>query len=183
MKLGSRWRIGDGKSVLIHCNKWLPEVHFSRVISPLRNFPSNTHVYALIDEDKSCWIENRIYSEFLPHEAKSILSLPLSSNGLKVDTVIWIGTKNGHYSTKSAYRFPSDEESVAAPGPSDPTEHKQFWQEIWSLNVPNKIHHFIWRACNESFPTKQNLYRQKVALNGECCYYEDEDIIYALWGC
>lgn len=44
VKLGSRWRIGDGKSVLIRGNKWLPDVHFSRVISPLRNIPINTHV-------------------------------------------------------------------------------------------------------------------------------------------
>lgn len=103
---------------------------------------------------------------------------------MKVDTIIWIGTKNGHYSTESAYRFLSDEESVATPGPSDPMEHKQFWQEIWSLNVPNKIRHFIWRACNESLPTKQNLYKQKVALNGlcECCRCEDEDILHALYG-
>lgn len=44
VKLGSRWRIGDGKSVLIRGNKWLPDVHFSRVISPLRNIPINTHM-------------------------------------------------------------------------------------------------------------------------------------------
>nr|POE94827.1 hypothetical protein CFP56_12682 [Quercus suber] len=76
------------------------------------------------DEEKSCSIEDRIHSEFLPHEAKSILSLPLSSNDPKVDTIIWTGTKNGHYSTKLAYRLLSDEES--APSPSDPREHKQF---------------------------------------------------------
>jgi len=102
------------------------------------------------------WIEDQIHSEFLPYEAKSILSLPLSSTGPKVDTIIWTGTKNGHYSTKSAYHLLSDEESVAAPGPPDPREHKQFWQELWSLNVPNKIRHFIRRACNESLPTNIN---------------------------
>ena len=32
--LGSKWRIGDGKSVQIRGDKWLPDLHSSRVVSP-----------------------------------------------------------------------------------------------------------------------------------------------------
>ena len=37
VRLGSRWRIGDGKSVLICGDKWLSNLHSSRVVSPQKN--------------------------------------------------------------------------------------------------------------------------------------------------
>jgi len=79
VRLGSRWRIGDGKSVLISGDKWLPDLHSSRVVSPQKNLPKKSRVCALIDEENGKWIEDRILNEFVPHEAAAILSLPLSS--------------------------------------------------------------------------------------------------------
>ena len=49
--LGSKWRIGDGKSVQIRGDKWLPDLHSSRVVSPQKNFLDNSRVCALIDEE------------------------------------------------------------------------------------------------------------------------------------
>ena len=142
MAMVGRWRIGDGKSAIIRGDKWLPDQHSSRVISPIKNFPSNTRVYALIDEETGSWIEDRVVKEFLPHEARSILSLSLSSTHAE-DSFIWTGTKNGCYSTKSAYCLLSDEVAASAPSPSNPRAHKKFRLDNWSLNVPNKIRHFI----------------------------------------
>ena len=52
------------------------------------------------------------------------------------------------------------------------------------LGVPNKIKHFIWRACCESLPTKRNLFSRKVTWCATCdrCKEEIEDVIHALWG-
>ena len=63
--------------------------------------------------------------------------------------------------------------------------HKNFWQKLWTLDVPNKVRHFMWRACNESLPTKLNLYKRKVTSNSRCdlCHHEIEDSIHDLWGC
>ena len=55
--------------------------------SPQKNFPNNTWVCALIDEENNCWMEDKVHEEFLPHEAEAILSLPLSFNG-KEDRLI-----------------------------------------------------------------------------------------------
>nr|POF25617.1 calcium-transporting atpase 2, plasma membrane-type [Quercus suber] len=54
VSLGSKWRIGDGKSVQIRGDSWLPDLHCSRVISAQKNFPNNSRVCALIDEDNRC---------------------------------------------------------------------------------------------------------------------------------
>ena len=88
VRLGSKWRISDGKSVLIRGDKWLPDMHSSRVVSPQKNFPNNSRVCALIDEENRCWIEDRVREEFLPYEAEAIISLPLSSLPTK-DRLIW----------------------------------------------------------------------------------------------
>ena len=34
VRLGSRWRIGDGKSVMIRGDKWLPDLYSSHAVSP-----------------------------------------------------------------------------------------------------------------------------------------------------
>ena len=81
VRLEASWRIGNGESVIIRKDKWLPTPHVSCVISPQKNFPNNARVCALIDEENSCWIEDRVQGEFLPHEASAILSLPLNEGG------------------------------------------------------------------------------------------------------
>ena len=67
-------------------------------------------------------------------------------------------TRNGCYSTKSAYHLLSNELVAKNPGPSNTIAHKKFWLDIWSLNVPNKIWHFIWRASNDSLQKKNWIY-------------------------
>ena len=102
VRMGARWRIGNGESVIIRKDKWLPTPHASCIILPQRNFPNNAQVCALIDEENSCWIEDRVQGEFLPYQTSAILSLPLNQGGA-ADKLIWSATKNGVYTTKTAY--------------------------------------------------------------------------------
>ena len=66
---GSSWRIGDGRSVLIRGDRWLPGPHCNNILSPQKHFPLNTKVCALMTENGTSWDEERIRSEFLPFEA------------------------------------------------------------------------------------------------------------------
>ena len=102
--LGSSWRIGDGRSIRIRGDKWLPGLYSSKVLSPQKFFPMNAKVCALMIENGASWDENRVRGEFLPFETREILSIPLSSRQ-SADIRIWKETKNGRYSTKSAYRL------------------------------------------------------------------------------
>lgn len=63
--------------------------------------------------------------------------------------------------------------------------HSDFWRNIWSLNVPSKVKHLIWRAYNESLPTKLNLFKRKVTNNAiyEVCEAEMEDTVHTIQGC
>ena len=130
-------------------------------------------------------MEERIRKELLPHKANFVLSIPLSSKRPK-DTLIWQKSKNGVYITKSAYYLLADNtEALKQPGQSNPTGNNGLWKKLWSLDIPNKVKHFLWHASCESLPTKKNLFKRKIARNDMCeiCDGEAEDTIHALWDC
>ena len=172
---GSAWCIGDGRQVRIRGDKWLPDLHSSRILFPQTNLPNNALVCSLIDDDGPRWDEERVWSEFFPHEAVTILGVQFSSRQTP-DTLIQTGTKSGRYLTKSACKILSEAPSS---GPSNPSAQSRFQKNIWALAVPNKIKHFIWRACRELLPTKKNLYTRNVTQNSTCdlCQEAVEDVI------
>lgn len=42
------------------------------------------------------------------------------------------------------------------------------WKSFWSLNCPNKIKHFMWRACRNTLPTNHCLKKRRVASMDDC---------------
>ena len=68
------------------------------------------------------WQEDKVREEFLPHEAKAIISIPLSNLGAK-DKLIWSATSSGCYFTKSTYHLFSMEAVVPKLGPSNLNAH------------------------------------------------------------
>lgn len=67
--------------------------------------------------------EELIHDKFLPHEAESIMRLPLSLNATG-DRLIWAETQSGHYTTKSAYRVLTRKAEVSIPDTSNLATHK-----------------------------------------------------------
>ena len=184
IELGVVWRVGNGEKVRIRGDSWLPDPHSSKVILPQKNFPGNTRVCALLNEDGTSWIHDRIEEEFLPHEARTISSIPLSVSHAN-DCLVWSGSKDGKYTTKSAYRMLTEAEQRKKPGSSNQSSEGTFLKDLWDLDIPSKIKHFLWRASNESHPTKKNLFRRQVTRTAicDCCHSGVEDTIHALWEC
>ena len=62
---------------------------------------------------------------------------------------------------------------------------KSFWKSIWKLKVPGKIKHFLWKACTNSLPTKENLLKRKILQESGCprCSGSSEFVVHALWSC
>ena len=59
------------------------------------------------------------------------------------------------------------------------------WRRLWSLNVPSKIRMFVWRACSNILPTRDNLHFQKTKIDPQCefCCQQLESIAHLLWEC
>ena len=67
-----------GERVRIKDDRWLPDKTNGLVISSLSQVVAETKVSSLIDQDQVRWNEEVVRYLFLPHEADSILAIPLS---------------------------------------------------------------------------------------------------------
>ena len=163
--LGSCWRIGDGKSVCIREDKWLPKIPAARIISPTGSLPQTCKVSELIDEEAHLWRSDLIRSEFLPFEASMILGMPLSCQ-VTADKQIWLPTHNGTDSTRSAYKLLAGVGRSTKPNCSSPKKTHNLWNGIWGLQVPQKVKHLLWRASHNSLPTLCNLKEKEYGASG-----------------
>jgi hypothetical protein len=59
------------------------------------------------------------------------------------------------------------------------------WKECWSLNVPNVVKLFLWRALHDLLPTKVNLAKKGVLQDTLCpiCAMEEETVMHIIWSC
>lgn len=67
---GSRWRVGDGKDILVYQHNWIPRPFTFRPFSP-HTLPPDTTVATLLREHGG-WNEERIRAHFLPADAAKI---------------------------------------------------------------------------------------------------------------
>ena len=104
IRMGTRWRVGNGKLIHIWDDKWLPTPSTYKVISPPNGIPQFPMVSSLINPMTKWWNVDLIRTTFLPFEAETILKIPLSRTLLE-DKIIWIGNRRGEFSVKSAYHI------------------------------------------------------------------------------
>ena len=176
----SIWRIGCGDSVRIYRDAWLPCPE-GRISSPASHLAPESTVDALISPTTGWWNTNLIDLCFYPPEAYLIKSLPLSLLP-QPDSVVWRPEKSGCYSVKSGYKLLCELDTIR-PRVSD--SQKCLWKNIWKLKVPGKIKHFLWKACTNSLPTKENLLKRKILQEPDCprCNSEPESAVHAIWSC
>ena len=185
VKRGIRWNVGNGDSIRVWGDKWLPSPSTFRITSLRLFLQTETRVSELISHDVAAWKTQIIDAIFLPHEAELIKSIPLSSC-LPEDTIVWAATPNGLFTVRSAYRLAMEESrSSNRASSSDPSKTRRFWKSLWRLQVPHKMRHFAWRACRGILPTKENLSRRGIQLDVSCeeCKENIESVGHLLWSC
>ena len=180
---GSFWRIGNGNSVRIYTDAWLPSPK-GRISSPMLQLVLLSTVVSLIDSATGWWNINLIDRCFHPLEARLIKSLPLSSIPLP-DSLVWSSEKSGSYCVKSGYKLLCNLHNLDTNHLQVSESQLGFWKSIWKMKVPGKIKHFIWKACTNSLPTKDNLMKRKILNESVCsrCAEESESVVHALWSC
>ena len=104
IRRGMVWRVGTGEKVKIKEDRWLPDKTNGLVISLLPQVAAKTKVSSLIDQDQVRWNEEVVRNLFLPHEANSILAIPLSLRR-PPDRIAWKHTPSGLFTTSSAYKL------------------------------------------------------------------------------
>ena len=127
---------------------------------------------------------NVIDNLFYDFEVAIIKNMPLCKT-IQDDILIWPFKPDGVYSVKSGYRYLHEQQQHNLLRPSDNSVLTSLWKKIWGLQVPNKVKHLAWKACKDSLPTKTNLIRRKVIIEGCCdaCKLHQEDVVHALFRC
>ena len=164
IKRGAVWQIGNGKSVHIWGDRWLPGTVNNKIISPAIIANNSTMVSSLIDQTNWVWKGELIESYFFEWEAKIIKNTPLCRS-IQEDVLIWPFSPDGEYIVQTGYRFLQKQNMVNEPGSSDGAMLQPLWKKIWGLKVPRKVKNLVWRACKNALPTKMNLLNCKMVTS------------------
>lgn len=180
---GTFWRIGNGKSIQIYKDAWLPSLD-GRLNSPMMHLAPESMVDSLINSDSGWWDTNLIDLCFYPPDALLIKSLPLCSSP-QPDSLVWRSERSGCYSVKSGYKLLCEPLLPDTNCPPVVDSKRGLWKSIWQLNVLGKIKHFLWKACTNSLPSKENLLKRKILLESSCprCSGVSKSVVLALWSC
>ncbi|KAK7820652.1 putative ribonuclease h protein [Quercus suber] len=83
--------------------------------------------------------------------------------------MVWAEDKKGNFSVRSAYGLAREIGVVSGnTSCSNPAFLHGAWRGVWNMNLPNKIKHFSWKACNRILATKDSLFRRKITANNFC---------------
>ncbi|KAK9997383.1 hypothetical protein SO802_022069 [Lithocarpus litseifolius] len=181
---GARWRVGDGESIKIYGDNWLPTATNSGIHGPLPLEFQNASVSSLINHQTHTWDLDALSTALSPFEADLVQKITLS-RGQSMDVLFWPFVQSGIYSVKSGYYFLKSEIRTATQAQAITDQPKPPWNRIWKLSLPNKIKNFLWRAVHNALPTNSELTRRCIINDPICsfCSSQGEDVLHALWSC
>ncbi|XP_050207725.1 uncharacterized protein LOC126657132 [Mercurialis annua] len=183
LKEGIRWQCNNGSSIQCLLDPWLPSAYpFLPRLNPGIN-PNIVPplVSGLFYPHTRVWNSSFILHLFVPEDAATILSLPLTIFSC-VDRLIWHYHSNGNYSVKPGYHFLFNKlhSNVL------PAIHGFFrkeWTSLWHAFLPPKIRLFIWHCLHNALPVGE-LLLQKFHIESHCPHcQESETIMHMLFSC
>lgn len=89
-----KWRVGDGRSIRLSHDPWLPRPHTFIVCS--KHYEMPVMVEEMIDSEVGAWKSDVVRRCFEVEESNLILGLPVSVGGCS-DRLIWHYSKDGDY--------------------------------------------------------------------------------------
>lgn len=176
---------GDGKSVNIWSDAWIPRNNTRRVLT--RRWGSILQKAGdLVNPITTSWDEQLIWDSFWDEDAKYILSMPLFED--MEDFPAWHPDPKGMFSVKSAYALGvrlRDKEKGADASSSSTAACTFDWKRIWRLDMANKGKVFVWQFAHNSLQVHNNIARRGVKLDTRCpmCNRFDEDMGHIFFKC
>jgi ribonuclease HI len=184
LKEGLVWRVGDGASIRIWEDRWLPTPGSHLVQSPVRLLPSDAKVCDLLDPDTNWWNFSMVHHVFRAEEAQVICSMAVCPRNRK-DQLVWAGTKHGDYTVRSAYHMMKENGIHEGGSCSNAQDMAAIWKGIWKINCARVVKTFLWQACTNILPTKELLFKRHITADPLCpiCGLAIETIGHILWAC
>lgn len=184
VKEGLIWRIGNSQTVQIWGDTWIPQPSTFKVYSHPLILDLEATVKELINGDTGEWNQRLQSQIFTPQEVQIITFISLSSTN-QLAQLVWRGSELGLFTVRSAYHMQKELEEQTQAGGSTRKGESEVWWTLWKLTLPNAEKIFLWRACHDILPTRDNLRRRKI-LNDRMspiCGLEAETPFHILWDC
>ena len=148
--------MGDGRSIEVSTHKWLSH----KPVFIGEPWP-NLMVSELMDENSWQWDREELFDLFAYRTQMEIMAIPLSRIAGR-DKLWWNENRGKTFSVKSAYQVALRLKQQSHVEHSTAALDRPIGNKLWSLNVPPKVKTFIWRACSNILPTRDNLHRRKM---------------------
>ncbi|XP_073152575.1 uncharacterized protein [Henckelia pumila] len=176
---GLLWRVGDGKSIHIYKDRWIPSMQ-SELGFSVGPWIGEVTVNSLIKDGS--WDADSIWNRFNSYVAREILRIPLPQRH-RNDALFWRYDSKGKYYVKDGCRLQSD--LFAAPINQHSYPNENWWSFLWSLSIPPKVRVFWWRVSHDCIASKQNIARHHVPVNASCelCNFPYDSTCRALFHC
>ena len=159
---------------------WLSHEKRMQPQGPATCLTKGWKVCDLFHPDSVDWDEEKV-SEVLPEFKDVILATKPSRSG-GIDERVWLGTKDGSYSTKSGYQEALLDTSRRFPAPLKPNFN--WFEQVWHLKCSPKIKIFLWKALNGALPSGSQLAVRISGLDPACVRCkEPESIAHILFNC
>lgn len=80
---GVRWRVGNGETIGVWLDAWLPSHEHPRILTPMVAGFEEVRVADLIDPSTGQWDSNLLQGLFAPNEIELKKSIPLCSSSME----------------------------------------------------------------------------------------------------
>lgn len=184
LKEGLVWRIGNGRSIHVMTDNWIPRSGLKRPLG-LKPGTSVQKVEDLLLPEGQGWKMDKLQELFFESDIADITKISVGRAGTE-DYLAWNYTKNGIFSVKSAYHLKMQSLAIRAGGASSSTnleEHKG-WLSLWDADIPGKAKIHIWRIIQNGLAVGCELQRRHVKEGVKCIACDrEETLLHRFWTC
>ncbi|XP_004296207.1 PREDICTED: uncharacterized protein LOC101297422 [Fragaria vesca subsp. vesca] len=178
LKKGLRFQVGNGESISVWDDPWIPLPYSFRPYSPPMEGTEELRVCDLIDPDTGDWNVWLLNELFMGNEVDIIARIALSNGGGE-DRMVWHFDNKGVYSVKSGYhvaRMTNQPGNFASTSDSN-NGTRTLYKRIWGANAPPKVRMQAWRLVKGILPTRCALERRVSLPDVRCvfCGFNGED--------
>jgi len=174
------WTIGNDKSVLVWQDAWLAHDKRIQPVGPAPLLSKDWKVKDLFLPNSVDWDEGKIEAA-IPFVKDLVLAIRPSRAG-GADKRIWLGAKDGLYTTKTGYKATLCD--VDSDSSRDPVLSFNWFDEVWNVQCSPKIRLFLWKAVSGALPVGSQLAIRIPSFDPVCCRCgELETSSHALFNC
>nr|CCA66036.1 hypothetical protein [Beta vulgaris subsp. vulgaris] len=175
--------IGDGRDTTIWGDPWVPSLERYSIAATegVSEDDGPQKVCELISNDR--WNVELLNTLFQPWESTAIQRIPVALQK-KPDQWMWMMSKNGQFTVRSAYYHELLEDRKTGPSTSRGPNLK-LWQKIWKAKIPPKVKLFSWKAIHNGLAVYTNMRKRGMNIDGACprCGEKEETTEHLIWGC